>query len=248
MQKKVPSHVALVMAGSLAWADQHGLARAAAVESALAAVERAVAAATAAGVRYLTLLLYEPAADEAVWSALASRLSAYALGSGLGCTSLTLLDDPADLPAPLYTVLSQLQARVKARAGAGPKLSLGLRYRGRQDLVRAARRLATEVAAGRLLASQIDQQLLQTELATASLPAPDLIIRTTGQRLIDALTFEAAYAELAFFDAPWPLFTGADLSAALADFGQRERRFGKTSEQLQAPLLGSWGNEPAVAP
>ena len=106
----------------------------------------------------------------------------------------------------------------------------------RRDILRVARDLASEVKAGRLSAEGISPALIQKRLLTAALPGVDLIVYTgQSHRLADALTFESAYAEFAFTDCLWPDFTPSDLQGALADFGYRERRYGKTSAQVQSP-------------
>ena len=103
-------------------------------------------------------------------------------------------------------------------------------YGSRLEIVHAARRLAEEVAAGRLSPETIDEDALSARLYTADIPDPDLIIRTSGEkRISNFLLWQAAYAELVFVDTLWPDFTKRDLEAAIEEFHRRERRFGATT-------------------
>ena len=114
-------------------------------------------------------------------------------------------------------------------------LSIAASYGGRQDIARAARELAVEVAAGRLLPEQIDEALLGSRVALADLPAPDLFIRTGGDtRISNFLLWQLAYTELWFTDVLWPEFDATHLQQALDAYASRERRFGLTSAQIAA--------------
>ena len=114
-------------------------------------------------------------------------------------------------------------------------LSIAASYGGRQDIARAARALAVEVAAGRLLPEQIDESLLGRQVALADLPPPDLFIRTGGDtRISNFLLWQLAYTELWFTEALWPDFDAAQLQLALDAYASRERRFGLTSAQIAA--------------
>jgi undecaprenyl diphosphate synthase len=115
----------------------------------------------------------------------------------------------------------------------GMVLNLALSYGSRQELVRACRLLAEEVAAGRLDPSAIDEAAIDAHLYTAGLPDPDLVIRTAGEmRLSNFLLWQVAYAELYVADIPWPEFREEAFAEALSSFGRRERRYGLTSAQI----------------
>ena len=119
----------------------------------------------------------------------------------------------------------------------GLVLNLALSYSGRWDIVRAARQLAEEVAAGNLTPEAIDQTLFSSHLSTSSLPQqdPDLLIRTGGDlRVSNFLLWEIAYSEIEVTDKFWPDFSKEDFLRAIVNFQKRERRFGKTSEQIAA--------------
>jgi undecaprenyl diphosphate synthase len=113
-------------------------------------------------------------------------------------------------------------------------LNIAANYGGRWDITQSVQQLATQVAAGTLSADDISEELINTHLTTASLPEPDLFIRTGGEeRVSNFLLWQMAYTELYFTDVLWPEFDAAQLKIAIDSFAQRERRFGRTSEQLQ---------------
>ena len=134
------------------------------------------------------------------------------------------------------SLVSRMQlAEQRTAHNAAMTLSIAASYGGRQDIARAARRLAEEVAAGRLRPEQIDEALLGSHVALADLPAPDLFIRTGGDtRISNFLLWQLAYSELWFTDVLWPDFDADQLQAALDAFAGRERRFGLTSAQIAA--------------
>jgi len=112
-------------------------------------------------------------------------------------------------------------------------LTLALSYSSRQEIVDAARNLAQKVKDGKLNADEINDELFAANLYTQNLPDPDLLIRTSGElRISNFLLWQIAYSELCFLDKMWPEFTKEDLFKSIVDYQQRERRFGKTSEQL----------------
>jgi undecaprenyl diphosphate synthase len=117
-------------------------------------------------------------------------------------------------------------------------LCLALSYGGREDIARAARKLAEEVATGALAADQVDQQLLESRLQTAGLPPVDLLIRTSGEmRLSNFLLWQLAYAELIFVPTMWPEFRKQHLMEAISEYQARERRYGLLSSQVQPETL-----------
>jgi len=120
----------------------------------------------------------------------------------------------------------------------GLHLVFALSYGGRQEITNAVKQLAEEIEAGRMRPEEVDETAIQSRLQTASIPNPDLIIRTSGEfRLSNFLLWQSAYAELYFSDTLWPDFTLEEFHGALDSFAQRERRFGKTGAQMQAPHL-----------
>jgi undecaprenyl diphosphate synthase len=119
------------------------------------------------------------------------------------------------------------------RDNHGMTVALALSYGGRQDIVNAARSIARAVADGALTPDQIDEQLVARELTTTGLPDPDLLIRTSGElRVSNFFLFQLAYTELYFTDTLWPDFNQVSLQHAIDDFARRERRFGRTGDQV----------------
>ncbi len=237
--KNLPNHVAIIMDGNGRWAEQRGLPRVLGHRAGTRTVRRIVEAVRQAGVRYLTLYTF----SVANWERPREEVTGL-----LDLIGETVRTDGADLLKNGVRVrvvgeLEDLPQRVRqpvdwliqaSRHNRDLNLTLALSYGGRHDLCHAARQLAAQVAAGQLLPEEIDEALVRRTLTTADLPDPDLIIRTGGERrLSDFLVFESAYAELYFTDVLWPDVTGADLDVALRDYAGRERRFGKTSEQIQ---------------
>ena len=135
------------------------------------------------------------------------------------------------------SVLAEVNKTVLETAGnTGMTLIFALSYSSRQELTQAMQELASEVAAGRLAPSDITEDLISAHLATRAMPEPDLIIRTSGEfRLSKFLLWQSAYSELYITDTLWPNFNQDELDHAFDVFNQRERRFGRTSAQLEAP-------------
>lgn len=120
------------------------------------------------------------------------------------------------------------------RANSGMVLTFALSYGGRQEITQMAKEVARKVAAGEVSPNDLDEAAVAGLMPTSFLPDPDLIIRTSGERRIsNFFLWQAAYSEIEFIEVPWPQFMLEDLHGALARFSQRERRFGRTSEQLR---------------
>ncbi len=246
--QRLPEHIAIVMTGCARWAAARGETPAAGYQAAARTARLVARLARQSGLRYLTLCCPPPREAPAgrLDPALAAAFEQALRDAGDELRGLGIrVHGPGELDDLPGGLARSLEAAIAATAGHhGMHLSLTLApaYGGRRDLVQAARHLATLVATGALLPEQIDQDLLRQTLWTAALPDPDLIVRTGGeQQLSDVLTYESAYAELYFSDALWPDFDAAEWQRALIDYSRRERRFGKTSEQLQsASSSGQW--------
>jgi undecaprenyl diphosphate synthase len=142
------------------------------------------------------------------------------------------MGDIEGLPVIVRDTLNQ--ARSRTADCTGLRLVFAVNYGGRQDIVGACRRIATQVAEGGISPSAIDEGLLSASLFAAEAGDLDLIIRTSGEsRLSNFMLWQAAYAELYFVDKHWPDFTTKDFAVAIDNFRSRERRFGKTADQLQ---------------
>lgn len=227
-----PAHVAIIMDGNGRWAKSHGMPRTAGHKRGAEAVRIALRAAAKLGIRYLTLFGF----SSENWKRPAGEVSDL-----MGLLRLYLRSEIADLHkngirlriigertrlAPDIVALIEDGEALTAGNG-GLTLTIALSYGGRQELARAARRLAEQVAAGTLSPQAVDERALAAELFTADMPDPDLLIRTSGEkRISNFLLWQCAYAELAFVDTLWPDFSEADLENAVGDFMKRERRYG----------------------
>ncbi len=238
---RIPAHVAIVMDGNGRWAEARGLPRVAGHREGSESVRAVTREARKLGLSALTLYAFSAQnwlrpRDEV--GALMDLLREYLLSERAElCDNQIRLEaagDLARLPSRVREPLAELRG-VTAGRPARMVLTLALSYGSREEIVHAARSLASDVAAGRLAAEAIDEEELGRRLWTAGLPDPDLVIRTGGERrLSNYLLWQAAYAELLFVDTPWPEFREIGLLSALRDFQRRERRFGKTSAQVAA--------------
>ncbi len=239
----LPRHLAIIMDGNGRWAEQRGLPRIVGHRRGVEAVKAIVRECRELGIGYLTLYAFSSEnwrrpADEV--SALMGLLCRY-LQSELETMlarriRLNVIGETGRLPREARDVL--LRTVESTRGNDGMILTLALSYGARDELVRAARRLAEETTAGRLLPEAIDEQLLAGALDTAGLPDPDLLVRTSGEmRISNFLLWQLAYTELYFTEVLWPDFGAEELHRALQEYGRRQRRFGLTGAQLQEGRL-----------
>lgn len=223
------THIAVIMDGNGRWAKRRGLARSEGHREGLAAARRLVENAAAAGVAHLTLFAFSnenwQRPSEEV-SAL-MRLFADAIASEGALLRkngirLRFMGDTQRFSASLRAGMSGLEKLTEK--GARMTLTLALGYSGKWDIVQAAQRMA---AAG----EEYSEESFARYLASAGAPPPDLLIRTGGeQRISNFMLWQAAYTEFYFTSVLWPDFSEADLSAAIADFHNRERRYGRVGE------------------
>jgi undecaprenyl diphosphate synthase len=242
VSQRIPQHVAIIMDGNGRWAKARGLDRVEGHAEGARAVRDAVETSTRLGIKYLTLYAFSVAnwsrprgEVEALMRLLvdfASRERAELRQNGIRVNVIGVLDD---LPTVTRHAVEDL-IRYTAD-GDRMTLTLALSYGGRQDIVDAARSLAVRARAGLVLPEEIDESFFHRQMTTHDLPHVDLLIRTGGEtRLSDFLLFEAAYAELLFLPIMWPDFRPETLLEALDSYGQKERRFGMISEQIQGHL------------
>ena len=227
-----PVHVAIIMDGNGRWARARGLPRSEGHRQGAKAVRRTVEGASELAIRYLTIFGF----SSENWKRPLSEVDDL-----MGLLRHYLRREIAELHdrgvrlriigersrfAPDIVALIENGENL-TRGNDGLQLTVALSYGGRADITDAARRLAQRVAEGRLDAGSIDETTLAGELATAELPDPDVVIRTSGEkRLSNFLLWQTAYAELVFVDTLWPDFTKADLEAAIREYHRRERRYG----------------------
>jgi undecaprenyl diphosphate synthase len=227
-----PRHVAIVMDGNGRWAAARSLPRAEGHRRGVEALRRTVRAAGDLGIAYLTVFSF----SSENWSRPAKEVSDL-----MGLLRLFIRNDLADLHASNVKVrvigerddldpeISKLlqEAEDLTHANSGLVLVIAFNYGSRQEIARAARRIAEEVVAGRLTAEAITAETLGSFFDAPDLPDPDLLIRTSGeQRLSNFLLWQAAYSELVFLPIYWPDFDRAALENAIDEFRRRERRFG----------------------
>ena len=230
-----PHHVAIIMDGNGRWAKARGLPRVAGHRRGADAVRRVVRGAGELGIPVLTLFAFSTEnwtrpADEV--NDLMGLLRHYLRGEIAELhqqgVRLRVIGDRARLAPDIVTLIDN--AEQLTRDNARLTLIVALSYGGRDDIVRAARKLAEDVAAGRVKSADIDEARLSSALFTAGIPDPDLLIRTSGeQRISNFLLWQLAYTELVFIDTLWPDFGRADLERAITDYHGRERRYGASA-------------------
>jgi undecaprenyl diphosphate synthase len=227
-----PLHVAIVMDGNGRWAKQRGLPRSLGHRAGVEALKRTVSAAPDLNIRWLTVFGFStenwsrPAAEVAELMALPQRYFETDIGrlerEGV---RVRVIGRREGLSDDLVRMVEDAQARTAHNDRFF--LNIAFNYGGQADIADAARRFAEEVAAGRAKPSDLTEQAFAGLLATADSPAPDVIIRPSGeQRLSNFLLWEAAYAELVFQDVLWPDYGPDHLQAALQVFAGRDRRYG----------------------
>ena len=235
----VPRHVAIIMDGNNRWAKKRLLPGVAGHKAGVDAVRAVIEVCAEAGVEVLTLFAFSsenwqrPAAEVGALMELflgALRREAKKLNdNGI---SLRIIGDRSRFHPELQAAM--LDAEAQTRGDKRFVLQIAANYGGQWDIVQATQQLARDVQAGTLQPGDITPQLLQGCLATGDLPLPDLCIRTGGEhRISNFLLWQLAYSELYFSDLFWPDFKHDAMRKALADFAKRQRRFGKTSEQVE---------------
>jgi undecaprenyl diphosphate synthase len=228
----VPTHVAIIMDGNGRWAAQRHLPKVAGHREGAGAVRRTIQAAIESGVNWLTLYAFSsenwrrPAGEVIDLTGLLRQYlrSEIAELKDNG-VRLRVIGDLARFDPDIQSDLARAEAETASNSRLN--LTVALSYGSRAEITVAARKLAEAVRDGRLDPAQIDEQKIAGVLATAGIPDPDLIIRTSGeQRLSNFLLWQGAYAELLFLDVLWPDFGAEHFAAALAEYARRERRFG----------------------
>ena len=227
-----PRHVAIIMDGNGRWAKAHHLPRVMGHRKGVEAVRRTIEAAPTLGIEVLTLYAFSsenwrrPADEVAdLMGMLRHYLRTEIAELHANGVRLRFIGDTAPLGSDVMAMLDQAAALTAANSRL--TLVLALNYGSHDELARVARALADDAAAGTIDPATIDPAMIEARLDTAGLPPPDLVIRTSGeQRLSNFLMWQAAYAELVFTDELWPDFNAASLAAAVAAFGQRDRRYG----------------------
>lgn len=237
----LPEHVAIIMDGNGRWAKKRHRPRVDGHREGINSVREIVRAAGELNLRYLTLYTFStenwrrPKSEvAALMSLLISTIRAEVEELQRNNVRLATIGRMEDLP---YLARQGMEhAKRVLSKNTGLTLNLALSYSSRQEITDAVRRIAADVAAGRLSPAAIDDETISSRLYTSEIPDPDLLIRTSGeQRLSNFLLWQLAYTEIYVTDVLWPDFRRKEFYDALCDFQKRERRFGKVSEQLHAP-------------
>lgn len=229
---KGPRHVACIMDGNGRWAAQRGRPRLFGHHEGARRVKEVVRACPEHNVKYLTIFAFSTENWRRTQSEVAGLMKLFRryiqreardlLAEGV---RVRFIGDRVRLDAKLVRMMDELELLTSGNDTV--HLTIALNYGGRDELGRATRRLASEVAAGKLQASDVDETVLARFLDTHVLPDPDLVIRTSGEaRISNFLLWQSAYAEYEFIDTLWPDFTAEVFAKVLAGFCERDRRFG----------------------
>jgi len=230
---KIPEHVAIIMDGNGRWAKKRGLPRVAGHRKGADSVRKAVESCDKLGVKYLTLYAF----SSENWSRPPKEVNALMglLEKFLKDKTPEMMEDNVRLVSmgrldrlPEH-VRNELTKAIEVTSGnTGVTMNLALSYGGREEIVDAAKSIAAKVEAGVLSAEDVDNETLSQEMYTSKMPDPDLLIRTSGElRLSNFMLWQLSYAEIVITDKLWPDFRYDDFVAAINDFTNRDRRFGK---------------------
>ncbi len=236
--ERVPQHVAIIMDGNGRWAKQKGHMRIFGHRQGVKAVRAAIESAAEIGVGYLTLYAFStenwtrPEQEvNGLMELLVDTIDSELPTLMKNKIKLATIGDLAKLPKKCQAQLEKTKG--KTAENNGLTLVLALSYSGRWDIIEAIKRIGVDVKSGKLTPEEINDEILDKALNTSCFPNPDLLVRTSGeQRISNFLLWEIAYSELYFTPVLWPDFTKDDFYKAIVDYQGRERRFGKTSEQI----------------
>ncbi|MDP4185535.1 MAG: isoprenyl transferase [Bacteroidota bacterium] len=236
---RIPQHVAIIMDGNGRWARKRGNDRSVGHERGLDAVRDVVEGACDVGIKYLTLYAFStenwnrPKEEvQALMSLLVYAISNETENLNKNNVRLLTIGDTDSLPPEVQENLEQSKSRLSKNTGLD--LVLALSYSSRWEILKAVKTIGSKIGDGSISSDSVTEETFTNYLNTSGIPDPELLIRTSGElRISNFLLWQIAYAELYFSPILWPDFRKEDLFEALYDFQQRERRFGKTSEQIQ---------------
>ncbi len=237
-KNRLPRHVAIIMDGNGRWAKAKGKDRSFGHQEGVVSVRKIMDAVTQLGLKYLTLFTFStenwnrPEEEvQALMSLLVSAIHRETPDMMKKNVRLTAIGDLSRLREDAYNTLQECIDTTSANTGT--TLVLALSYSSRWEITRAARQLAQEVLEQKINPNDITEAMVSDHLTTKNIPDPDLLIRTGGEkRISNFLLWQLSYAEFFFTDVFWPDFREEELYEAILYYQQRERRFGKTSEQL----------------
>lgn len=237
-KNRLPRHVAIIMDGNGRWAKAKGKDRSFGHQEGVVSVRKIMDAVTQLRLKYLTLYTFStenwnrPEEEvQALMSLLVSAIHRETPDMMKKNVRLTAIGDLSRLREDAYNTLQECIDTTSANTGT--TLVLALSYSSRWEITRAARQLAQEVLEQKINPNDITEAMVSDHLTTKNIPDPDLLIRTGGEkRISNFLLWQLSYAEFFFTDVFWPDFREEELYEAILYYQQRERRFGKTSEQL----------------
>jgi len=236
--ERLPVHLAIIMDGNGRWAQQRLLKRIVGHQRGAETVSMVVEHSWNLGIKYLTLFAFSsenwsrpPMEVRALMTLLKKYIHKETARMMRKNIRYNVIGNRSDLPDDVNETLDE--AIRKTSGNTGMVLTLALSYGGRQELSRAAANAARDVLAGKITPDDISVEKFGCYLDTGGLPDPDLLIRTSGEmRISNFLLWQLAYTELYFTETNWPDFNINEFNKALADYQSRERRFGKTSDQI----------------
>lgn len=237
--QNIPNHIAVIMDGNGRWAKSKGMQRVFGHRNALTAIRETADAASELGVKYLTLYAFStenwnrPKLEvDALMSLLVTTLKKELPEFQRKNVKINAIGSLTSLPKNAQKVLNEVIEATKNNTHF--TLTFALSYGSREEIVNAIKNISKKVVNNEIEIEKIDDKIINSHLYTFNLPDVDLMIRTSGeQRISNFLLWQIAYAELHFTDVLWPDFRKEHLYNAIYDYQNRERRFGKTSEQIE---------------
>ncbi len=238
LDDSLPRHIAVVMDGNGRWANKRFLPRAAGHKAGVSATRKIVENCALNKIEALTIFAFSsenwsrPASEvSALMSLFVSTITAEVKKLNKKNVCVRFIGDRTKFSEKLQKSIND--SEVLTRANTGLQLNIAANYGGRWDVVNACRLLAEEVSNNKLDIAEIDEESFDSFMSLSGLPTPDLFIRTGGeQRISNFLIWQLAYSELYFVDTLWPDFSDKDFTDALSWYAGRQRRFGKTGEQI----------------
>lgn len=232
----IPQHIAIIMDGNGRWAKARGLNRSMGHQAGVETVKRITESCAKRGVEFLTLYTFStenwnrPAEEVAALMSLVLTAMEEELFMKNN-VRLRIIGDLSRVPSNVCEAILNLQERTQINTGM--TMVIALSYSSRWEITDTVQRIADKVKAGALAPEDITEDVISKHLVTNFMPDPDLLIRTGGEcRLSNYMLWQCAYTEFYFCDTYWPDFNDEDLQRAIDYFNRKERRFGKTSEQV----------------
>ena len=238
-KENLPRHLAVIMDGNGRWAKQRMLRRIVGHQKGVETVRLIVEECSRLGISYLTLFAFSaenwlrPKTEVKALMALLKKYIRTEIARMMhNNIRFNVIGDRGELPVDINREIDDAIAQTAGNSGM--LLTLALSYGARQEIIHAARQIAIDAASGKIDVDDINEGLFSDYLYTTRIPEPDFLIRTSGEmRISNFLLWQLAYTELYFTDVNWPDFDKNELAKAFRDYQSRERRFGKTSDQVQ---------------